>query len=81
MVMSEATSFAKNVLDQSLGTHEILFIPNELVYERMGLLLTQVKDFKRFLEFQQKTDVSRTQNAITNSKSYYSLDFVNDDLE
>lgn len=50
--MNEATSFANIVLDQNSEEHEILFIPNELVYERMGLLLTQVKDFKRFLEFQ-----------------------------
>jgi len=78
LIMCDEASFTKTI--QKQDQHEYLFIPNDLVYARMAEVLMQDKELKRYLDYTKKTNVSMSQNAINNTKVYYSLDFAEDDL-
>ena len=78
LIMCDEASFTKTI--QKQDQQEYLFIPNDLVYARMAEVLMQDKELKRYLDYTKKTNVSMSQNAINNTKVYYSLDFAQDDL-
>mgnify|MGYP006122291439 CR=1 FL=1 len=67
MNLVDSIAHSKKILAKNTEHGHCLFVPKEIMFEYVAILLQRDLDFQRYLEIQEISDISNLDNAISNA--------------